>query len=709
VNALALALVLAAADSPVDFDTDVLPVLTKAGCNAGACHGAAAGRGGFKLSLFGGDPAADHRAIVHELAGRRVNLAHPERSLLLRKPTWDLDHEGGQRFEADSTFAHVLRDWIAGGATRQSARRLARLSIEGAQNAIVDLPADVALRVTAHFDDGTARDVSHLAVYVPADPASTAADATGRVRVTRPGRHAIVVRYLTAVQAVQLTAAFPRPAAAPIAGSSGNWIDVEINTTLTALRLPAAPRAEDAALLRRVTLDLTGRLPTPERIRAFLADKSADKFEAEVERLLASNEFTEFWTYKLAGWLRLASGAADQPALRCYHDWLHEQVAASRPLNLLAAELVTASGDSHEVGPANFHRTARDARGEGEHVAESLLAIRLRCANCHNHPLDRWTQDDYHGLAAIFARLDRGKVVALRPTGEVIHPVTGEAALPRIPGERFLPPDWGGRPGFLADWVAAKDNPYFAKAWVNRLWQSLFGRGLVDPVDDLRDTNPATHPELLDRLARDFAAHKFDLRHTLRLIANSAAYQRSGQAPPGCENDDRYYSHALRRPLAAEVLLDAVSDATGIPSQFRPHYDRPLAPGARAVSLFTPAMAAEALGPLAACRGGSSPICPQDVGPAPTLADLAVQLHWLNGPIVNSRLADPNCVFQKLAASDLPIARLIDEYYLRTFSRLPSVAEAKFWQAELTGTDRATKCADFAWALLTSREFATNH
>jgi hypothetical protein len=367
--------------------------------------------------------------------------------------------------------------------------------------------------------------------------------------------------------------------------------------------------------------------------------------------------------------------------------------------------LVTAQGDAHEVGPANFHRNAADARGEAEYVAESLLGIRLRCANCHNHPLDRWTQDDYHGLAAIFARLDRGQVVALRSGGSVDHPLTGQPAIPRLPGERFLPVEDDNRPA-LAVWITSSDSDRFAKAQVNRLWQAMFGRGLIEPIDDLRDTNPATHPRLLFQLASDFAARGHDLRHTLRQIAGSAAYQRSSRPLTETKADDRFYSHALTRPLAPEVLLDAVCDALGSPVKFNdPRGELPA--GVRTIGLYTPQLAAEELGPLTGCPLGQQ--CQTAGESAASLDDLAVQLHWINGQLVNSRLGDSWHAMAKLAYGDEPLDKLIEEYYLRTLSRLPRPAEREFWQKELAGDSRAERCLDFAWSLLSCREFVTNH
>jgi hypothetical protein len=385
--------------------------------------------------------------------------------------------------------------------------------------------------------------------------------------------------------------------------------------------------------------------------------------------------------------------------------------------------LITAEGDAHDAGPPNFHRTAADARAEAEHVAETLLAVRLRCANCHDHPLDRWTQDDYHGLAAIFARLDRGQVVRFRPTGEVVHPATGEAAVPRIPGERFLDREIDGR-AVLAQWLTAKDNRQFARAWVNRLWQALMGRGLVEPIDDLRDTNPATHPVLLGRLAADFADAEFDLRHTLEMIVMSAAYQR-GRAPLTADgarppHDDRFYSQALSRPIPSPILIRLICHTTGVPGEL---YDKVHGGGSdkndrdlnakerrdreREIQRLQSVITRYPLGVLA-CEGretGRAGDYRAPTGPV----DLSGELQWLNGPLVNRKLTDPRSEFFKIAASRTPNRRLVEEYYLRTLSRLPTPAEAKFWDRELIGSDRGKRCEDFAWSLLSCPEFVTNH
>ncbi|HEX5106308.1 MAG TPA: DUF1549 domain-containing protein, partial [Pirellulaceae bacterium] len=332
-NACAIILLLAAAPpNPVDFDTEVLPVLAKAGCNAGACHGAAAGRGGFKLSLFGGDPAADYRQIVHELEGRRVNLAHPERSLLLLKPTWQLDHEGGERFAADSPQAKLLTDWIAAGALRESKKTLVGIRISYSEEPSQALPRHLTLHVSASFSDGSTRPVTESTIFSPADPAATVVDDKGRVQVLSPGRHTIVVRHLTQVAAMQITVPYPGKRLKTTDMPRSNWIDDEINSSLQELRIPPAPRADDATLLRRVTLDLTGRLPAPGRVLEYLSDQDEHKFDAEVERLIASPDFIEYWTYRLAEWLRFENAPREPAAQKAYYDWLKQQATGFHPL-----------------------------------------------------------------------------------------------------------------------------------------------------------------------------------------------------------------------------------------------------------------------------------------------------------------------------------------------------------------------------------------
>jgi hypothetical protein len=444
-------------------------------------------------------------------------------------------------------------------------------------------------------------------------------------------------------------------------------------------------------------------------VEAYLADSSPNKYERLLDRLLASEDFADYWTWRLARQLRVRTGPNDERGTLAFHRWIKEQVRAKAPLDKMAKEMIVANGDSHENGPANFHRSAPDARAEAEYLSEVLLGIRLRCANCHNHPLDRWTQDDYHGLAAVFARVERGRNVRLAGSGEIIHPATLEAARPRIPGERFLAVGagtTGDYRGELADWLIDKKSGLFATAQVNRLWKAMFGRGLVEPVDDLRETNPATHPRLLERLAGEIVESDYDLRHVLRLIALSAAYQRSG----GVEDSkdvaaEQFYAAYPRHSLEAEVLLDAIGDVTGIPEAFP---NQPA--GTRAVQLVEFSKPEHALSVLGVCsRQESCDAAPVD---ADALGQLTTQLHFLNGKLLNKRLQSENG-FLSIAEKDaVPVTKIVEQLYLRGYSRRPSQRDREFWSKEFEDQSaevRQKKLQDLLWALLASREFTTNH
>lgn len=701
-GALTLAvLVLAASPVPAgDFDTEIVPVFTKAGCNAGACHGAAAGRGGFKLSLLGGDPTADFDAIVLEREGRRVNLARPGESLLLAKPTGVLAHEGGVRIEEGSIAEKRLLDWIAAGAQRaKTLRRLTHFEVGPADFVGHKIGTRLELKATARFDDGKPEDVTAWTVFTSSDPSAVELDASGtRATVLRRGRHVIIARYLDRVLPLRITVPLSDQLVDLSREARTNFIDDEILKTLTVLRLPVAPRADDATFLRRVRLDLTGTLPTPDEVTAFLADPSKDKRAKLVESLLKSEAFVEFWTFRYASLFRIRPQPNDKLGAKAFHEWVREQVRTGAPFDRTARSLLTATGDSHAVGPANFARLTNDARSHAELVSQVFLGVRLQCANCHNHPLDRWTQDDYHGLAAVFARLDRGQVVRVAARGGVTNPRTGEPAVPRIPGVNYLDEASDNREAF-ANWLTTTDNRYFAKATVNRLWRTMFGRGLVDPTDDLRDTNPATHPELLDRLAADFVAHGFDLRHTLRLIATSEAYARSTETTVANRADDRYYSHALRRPLEPEALADALADVTGVADRYG---DNPL--GTRAIALFDVTTPARSLDVLGRCSRAMS--CEGDaIG-----GGLPAKLHLLNGEVVNRKITARDGRLHQLLAAGKADAEIVAEFYLRALGRLPTKAEQEFWGKRLA-VDKAERIAvleDFLWALLNSSEFAQN-
>ncbi|MCO6454111.1 MAG: DUF1553 domain-containing protein [Pirellulaceae bacterium] len=703
---LLLALVLARGPGQVDFDTEVLPLLTSAGCNAAACHGAFGGRGGFQLSLFGANPAADHASIVFQYEGRRVNLADPASSLLLLKPSGFVDHAGDLRLPDDGDGYRLVTLWIQQGARRQAARQLAKLRVEPGELLVPAVPATVEFRVRADFTDGTHRDVTPVAVVNSTDETSVAVGRPGQVTLLRRGQHVVLVRYLSAIRTVRLVAPLGEQPLAEPAAEGSNWIDEVIDERRRVLRLPASPPARPEQLLRRVTLDLTGRLPTPAEYAAYLSDAEPRRYERLVERLLQSDAFTQYWTFRLCRWLRVRSQPQDSAGVEAFAEWVRRQVAGPFSWPQMVAELVAADGDSHVHGPANFHRFTGNPRDQAEYVSEVLMGVRLRCANCHDHPLDRWTQDDYHGLAAIFARLERGRVVREAPRGEVIHPLTETPARPRIPGEDFLDGFEGGRRA-LAGWLTAERNPYLARALVNRLWRAMLGRGLVEPVDDLRETNPATHPELLGRLADDFLRHGGDVRRTLRQIALSAAYQRSGRPLPENAADDRFYSHALEVPLEAEVLADAIADVTGVALEL------PGQPaGTRAVALLDGRLTAPSLDVLGRCAAGES--CES----ATAAGGLAQRLHLLNGPLVNQPVIAQNGHLQTWLRQGRSTRQIIQDLYQRALCREPAAGELDFWLSRIPGEagdgdaaddPRAPLLEDFLWSLLNSREFVTRN
>lgn len=704
-NGLVISLLLITADPPhsPDFATEIMPIFTKAGCNAGACHGAAAGRGGFHLSLFGSDAAADYDAIVHALEGRRINLAKPAASLLLKKGTGNIEHGGDAALDEESAGAKQLLDWIAAGAPRGSGRKLKELQISPGNRWAEKIPARFPLRASASFDNAPARDVTSLIVLAVDDPAAIKVESRGEtteIVVLRRGRHVITARFLERIVPLEFVVPFSDEPVDLQQESRTHFIDEQILATLQSLRVPVSPLAGDAVYLRRVRLDLTGRLPVPGEIRSYLDDDSNDKRARLVDRLLTSDEFADYWTLRFARQLRLHSLPGELELARTYSAWIRRQLVERTPFNVWSRELLTATGDSHAIGPANFGRMVQDARGQAELVGEFFLGARLGCANCHNHPLDRWTQDDYHGLAAVFARLERGRQVKLSSRGEVTNLRTGEPAIPRIPGERDL--SSGVEPLMAAaDWLTSDANRLFARATVNRLWQAMFGRGLVEPVDDLRDTNPATHPQLLDELARDFVNHRYDIRHTLRQIALSTTYARSGEILPGNALDDRFYSRSFRRKLSAEVLADAIADVTGVPNDFKNE-----SPGTRAVQVVDPLSPAPALDLLGRCsRAGGCNDRP--VGGA-----LPAQLHLLNGELLNSKLTAKQGRLQKILTSGATDSDLITEFYLRGFGRNPTREELTTWREKLQSSDakeRAERCEDFVWSLLNSREFTENH
>ncbi len=697
-NLAALCLLLFVADPrpAVHFDTEIVPLITKAGCNAGACHGAAAGRGGFHLSLLGSDPSADYEAIVEELEGRRINLARPDLSLVFAKPLGQLDHGGDVVFEEGSLSAKRLLTWIEAGAPRGARRKLTSFEVEPRRIHCEELPATVPIKVTATFDNGPKEDVTEWTVLNSSDPAAIQVDDQHRVHVTRRGQHIVIARFLDRVVPVQFNVPLSDAKIELTAEPRAGFIDEHVLQLLSELRVPVSPPATDASWLRRVSLDLAGRLPDPSDIESFLADTATDKRSQMVDRLMSSDGFADYWTLRFAKLLRMHSLPNDKEGFKAYSDWLREKIVEDARFDEMARQLLTATGDSHFVGPANFGRMVGDARGHAELVGEFFLGMRLGCANCHNHPLDRWTQDDYHGLAAVFAKIDRSRHVELTARGDVTNLRNNEPAVPRIPGAHYLI-EKGDHREAVFKWIISSDQHLFARATVNRLWKAMFGRGLVEPTDDLRETNPATHPELLARLAEDFVLNGYRIRPTLKQIALSHTYARSAVTAAGNEHDDRFYSHAYRRALEPEVLVDAIADVTGVAN----HFEGQSIP--RAVQLVDPIVSVPDLDVLGRCNRAVG--CEENVAGHVGLPGL---LHLLNGGLINRKLTSEHGRLRQMVESGKSDEAIVVEFYLRGLGRRPSNEELNRWQARLTTDDAAErnrKLEDLVWSMLNSQPF----
>jgi hypothetical protein len=684
--------------APIEFQRHILPLLTRAGCNAGACHGAATGRGGMALSLWGSDPDADYFALVEQWEGRRTNLARPAQSLIVLKPTGMLDHGGDVAL--DDRGAAQLTAWITAGAPRGPTRRVVRLEVEAEPAWVDTADTPVQLRAVARYADGTREEVTHRALWRAADPGSATLDIDqAQVRLLRPGRHVVTARFLDQVAPCLVTRPIGDMSFDHAAQPRANYVDDFVYQSLTELRLPCAGPADDESFVRRATLDLIGRLPAPTEVDAFCRDERAEKRGQLVERLLASDAFADYWAYRLATLLRSRGLPNDRQAPRVFHAWLRDQLRGEARWDQMVHEMLTAVGDSHEIGPANFARMASDPRAHAELVSYALLGVRMQCANCHNHPLDHWTQDDYHGLAAVFARVSRHRHVGILTRGGVTHPRTGGDATPRIPGVGPLPPDEDPRRA-LAAWLTAQDNPLLATAIVNRLWQALFGRGLVEPVDDLRATNPASHPELLEALTSELIASGYDLRQNLRRMALSHAYGRAALPATSDHRALAWYGGASVRPLPAEVLADAIAEVVSVAD----HYEGYPAE-TRAIELVDPTVPAASLDILGRCSRTAS--CDD-----PTLGGgLAAQLHLLNGAPINAKLAAAHGRLQKLLTTGATTPQIVVEFYRRAYGRLPRPTEASFWSAQIPADDlhREPALVDFVWSLLASQEFTTNH
>ncbi len=698
---LLIASVLNAADAPVDFDSQVLPVLTHAGCNAGACHGAAAGRGGLHLSLFGSDPDADYSAIVRFAEGRRINLFNTLKSLVLMKPLGILEHGGGTVFDEESSSVAILRSWLEQGAKRGVKRQLQQLRVSPAEANATTTGQPIPLRAIATFSDGVEADVSEWTIFHSDDPASVEVTSRPLQAVCyRPGKHMITARFWNKIVPVSIVLPYQlKNVNAKRSTEASRFIDAEIDSTLDQLGLVGNAAAHNGSLLRRLRLDLTGRLPTLVELDAFQSSSASDRREQQIEQLLASDDFSEFWSLRLARWLRLRGSLEEPQAAVAYGQWIRNSLESRRPYDEMVRELLTATGDSHGLGATNFTRTAKDARLHAELVGSVFMGTRIQCANCHKHPFASWTQDDYHGLAAVFAKLDRGRFVAIKKQGAVTNPRTGESAVPRIPGLRDVEGADAALDPFV-NWLLQADNPHFAKATVNWLWDAMMGRGLVVGVDDFRETNPPTHARLLEMLADDFVAHGYDLRRTLRWIANSDAYARAAGSQSQAKELESWYGTAISKPLLPEVLLDAIDDVLLIAMDEGSYPKRK-----RAIEILDPVIPSPDLDALGRCsRSENCQSTSQQLG-------LASKLQAINGGLLNQRISDPDGRLKRALAGGLSIEEIIVDFYRRALAKKPSDKQLSLWRNEYNGMSREAEShwiEDFVWAILSSEDFASN-
>jgi hypothetical protein len=715
----------------VSFRNDVMAVLSKGGCNQGVCHGNQNGKNGFRLSLRGQDPAFDYTSLTRDMLGRRTNRQRPTESLLLLKATARIPHEGGRRFGLDSPEHEILERWIAAGLSPDPPPTpVLRLLTATPPEQVLVAPADrVPLRVRAAFSDGSVRDVTRLAVYEPSNPAvAVTHDGTAR-RVSGQAdavtESVILVRYLDRQAAVRLAFVPARPDFRWQAIPEANYVDRLVFARLRVLRIQPSAVCADAVFLRRAYLDTLGLLPSPDEVRRFLTDERPEKRARLVDRLLGRPEFADFWALKWSDLLRNEEKVLDAKGVRAFHRWIRDNIARGRPVNEFARDLIAARGSTYTAPAANFYRALRDPEVRAEVTAQVFLGVRLQCARCHNHPFDRWTQDDYYRLTAFFPRV-RYKIVSNRQPdgldthqfdgeqivwqarhGEVRDPRTGAVLRPRFLGGPT--PDAGpeaDRLQLLADWVAAPDNPFFGRAQINRIWFHLLGRGLVEPNDDFRASNPAANEPLLDALARDFAVHHFDLRHLIRTVMTSRTYQLAALPNDSNRADEANFSHALVRPLQAEQLADALAQVTGVPVKFNGY---PL--GTRAGELAGSQLA-QPRGPRPTSgdqflRAFGKPerllACECERSTDTTLGE-AFQL--ITGELINRMLSTPDNRIGRLLADGKTNREMVDEFYLAALSRPPSAVERRSAEALLANAlDRRAAIEDFVWALVNAKEF----
>ena len=698
-------------DMAVSFRNDVMPVFMRNGCNSGGCHGASRGKDGFRLSLFGYDPEGDYFRLTREVIGRRINLALPESSMIITKCVGEAPHTGGKLFTNESESARNILRWLEAGAPNDKADVVQPISVEILpKQLLLEAPEQkFRLTVRARYSDGTDRDVTAMCLFLSSNDGSAKIDKEGEITTGQRGEAFVMARYHTFTVGTQVIVVpkglqYSKPTV-----EEWNYVDGFVNAKLDKMRMLPSGICDDATFLRRVCIDITGTLPTPEEVKIFTSNKEPGKRAAKIEELLQRKEFVDIWALKWSELLQVRT-EKNQPgsykSVLGYYNWIRERLEKNVPVNEIARELLVADGSNFENPAATYYQLETDPLKLAEDTAQAFFGTRIQCAQCHNHPFDRWTMADYRGFVAFFTQVGRKngedpreKIVFNTGNGDSKHPVTGAVVPPKFLGEEA--PDTKGkdRRQVLADWVASPKNPFFPRHIANLVWAQYMGRGIVEPVDDARLSNPPSNPELMDALAAKLVEYNYDLRRIVRDVCNSATYQRTTRVNESNELDDRNFAHATIRRMRAEVMLDCISQVTETKDKYR---GLPL--GARAVEIADGKTSNYFLTTFG--RADREQICAREqVGPT-----LSQALHLLNGDTVETKI-NGGGVVQRLVKEEKPPREIATDLYLRCFSRAPTDSELsrleQHWNS--TDADKPKVFTDIFWALLNAKEFMFNH
>lgn len=696
----------------IDFATEIVPLLSKLGCNSGGCHGKASGQNGFKLSLFGFDPAYDHEAIVREARGRRVFPASPKQSLLLMKATGKVPHGGGKRLEDDSEEYLVIRRWIESGApaSAPSAPQVARLHVVPGDR-VLQREGRQQLAVIANYSDGSTRDVTRQAEFFSNLEVVATVENDGLVQAHRlSGEAAIMARYRGHVAVFRAIVPHGQPLAELPDFKPANYIDDLAAKKWKKLGLVPSPPCDDATFLRRLTVDLCGRLPTVDEVKSFLADNAADKRSKLIDKLLESPDYPAYFAMRWGTILRNSNLAGADRAAYAFHNWIKDSIARNQPYDEFVRGIVAAAGEWQDAPAVNWFWQSRDDQLHQvtADTAQVFLGIRLQCARCHHHPYERWGQDDYYGLAGFFTRLGRKSFGEPPPyfasssvTSGEKNPRTGKTPEPKyLDGPQAKISSDDDPRHALADWMAKADNPFFAKTLVNRLWGHFLGRGVYHEVDDMRDSNPPSNPELLDALAKDFVSHKYDVKHVIRTILNSRVYQLSSDPTAANKDDRQNFARYYGRRLVAEVFLDAVDQTTGSRTRFSG-----VSTNARAIDLPHENFGSYFLDAFDRPRRVSGCECERS-----SAATLAQVLLLANSDEIENKIRAGDGRIARIMKEKKPIKEAIEEMYLSAYSRYPTPAELAKTTASVAKADSPQQgLEDVLWVLLNTKEFLFNH